>query len=135
MTTDALTEAARPRFLADEGFNRAITEGLRRRYPDMDLLMLQEAHLLHTPDPQLLLVAQQFDRVLLTHDARTMPGFFYNLLGRLPPGEHHPGVLLVPQETAIGVASSGSLKSGKRAITRSGVMHSPGCRFERDSAG
>ncbi len=104
MTTDALTEAPRPRFLADEGFNRAITDGLRRRYPTMDLLTLQEAHLLNIPDPELLLVAQQLDRVLLTHDVRTMPGFFYDLLGRLPHGEHHPGVLLVPQETAIGEA-------------------------------
>lgn len=97
-------EVERPRFLTDEGFNMAITEGLRHRYPQIDLLTLQEAHLLHTPDPQLLVIAQKLDRVLLTHDSRTMPGYFYDLLGQLPSGEPHPGVLLVPQETAIGVA-------------------------------
>lgn len=101
--TGALSEKERPRFLTDEEFNMAITDGLRRHYPQMDLLTLQEAHLLHVPDPQLLAVAKQLDRVLLTHDGRTMPSHFYDLLGQLPPGEHHPGVLLAPQETAIGV--------------------------------
>lgn len=50
------------------------------------------------------MIAQKLDRVLLTHDSRTMPGCFSDLLGQLPSGEPHPGVLLVPQETAIGVA-------------------------------
>lgn len=102
--TSAFRDEGRPRFLTDEGFNMAITNGLRQHYPQMDLITLQEARLLHMSDPHLLMLAKQLNRVLLTHDSRTMPGHFYDLLGQLQPGEHDPGVLLIPQETAVGVA-------------------------------
>lgn len=63
----------RPRFLTDEGFNMEITVGLRRHYPDMDLLTVQEARLLHESDPQLLLETRHLNRILLSHDSHTIP--------------------------------------------------------------
>jgi hypothetical protein len=42
------------------------------------------------------------DRILLSHDKRTMPSHFYALLANLGSDEHSPGVLLVPQRLAIG---------------------------------
>lgn len=65
-----------PRFLTDEDFNMDVTEGLRLLYPQMDVQTVQEVGLLHVPDLQLLLEAQRMDRILLTHDGRTMPGHF-----------------------------------------------------------
>jgi len=93
-------DEARPRFLTDEGFNMDVTNGLRRRYPAMDLLTAQEAGLLHAPDPRLLEEALRLDRILLSHDAHTMPTHFYDLLARQSPGGHLPGVLLVAPEAA-----------------------------------
>lgn len=93
-----------PRFLTDEDFNMGVTEGLRLHYPQMDVRTVQEANLLHVPDPQLLLEAQSMGRILLTHDGRTMPGHFYELLSKLASAEHLPGVILVPQHTDVGIA-------------------------------
>lgn len=93
-----------PRFLTDEGFNRRVTAGLRRAYPQMDILTLQEAGLLQVSDVRLLEESLRLDRILLSHDIRTMPGHFYNLLSQLPSGEYLPGVLLVAQEAPIAQA-------------------------------
>lgn len=100
----SITDDERPRFLTDEGFNMDVTTGLRRGYPAMDLMTVQEAGLLRAPDPRLLEEARRLDRILLSHDVHTMPGHFYDLLARMPPGEHLPGVLLVAQEASIGNA-------------------------------
>lgn len=94
----------RPRFLTDEDFNMDVTEGLRLHDPQMDVRTVQEAGLLHVPDPQLLREAQRIGRILLSHDGRTMPGHFYDLLSQLAADERHPGVILVPQDTAVGTA-------------------------------
>lgn len=94
----------RPRFLTDEDFNMHVTEGLRLHYPEMEVTTDGDAGLLHISDPELLVEAQKMSRILLTHDGRTMPGHFYKLPSQLAPDEHHPGVILMPQETPIGTA-------------------------------
>lgn len=94
----------RPRFLADEGFNMGVTTGLRRAYPEIDLLTVQEVGLAHASDPQILEGTRQLDRILLSHDVHTMPSHFYVLLDQLPPGDHLPGVLLIAQQVPIGKA-------------------------------
>lgn len=72
-----ITDEERPRFLTDEGFNMEIATGLRRIYPTMDILTAQEAGLLHAPDSQILEETRQLDRILLSHDVHTMPGYFF----------------------------------------------------------
>src|SRR5262249_19678956 len=57
-TSDEITEPP-PRFLADEGFNMDVTLGLRRRYPAMDIMTVQEAGLLHVDDRALLQATQR----------------------------------------------------------------------------
>ncbi|MGO8947396.1 MAG: DUF5615 family PIN-like protein [Ktedonobacterales bacterium] len=99
-----ITDEERPRFLADEGFNMDVTTGLRLRYSGIDLLTVQEAGLLHALDPQLLEAARQLDRILLSHDVHTLPGYYYALLSQLSQDEHLPGILLVVQEAPIGQA-------------------------------
>ena len=93
-----------PRFLADEDFNMDITKGLRRRYPALDIVTVQEAGLVHAPDQLVLAEARRLDRVLLSHDVHTMPGHFYQALSQLTADEHLPGVLFLAQDAPIGAA-------------------------------
>ncbi len=81
-----------------------ITLGLRRRYPAMDIMTVQEADLLHADDRVLLQATQRLDRILLSHDTHTMRDHFYAVLAQQPAGSHLPGVLLVAQEAPIGQA-------------------------------
>lgn len=100
----AITDDARPRFLADEGFNQDVTAGLRHRYPEIDIVTVQEFGLSRAGDPQVLEAARQLDRIVLSHDVHTMSGHFFALLTQLAEGEHLPGMLLVAQRAPVGNA-------------------------------
>ena len=93
-----------PRFLADANFNHRIVIGLRRLAPNADVITAQEIGLAQLPDPDLLAEALRLDRILLTHDINTIPMHFDAFLQTLLAGEHSPGVLLVAQGLAIGIA-------------------------------
>jgi hypothetical protein len=43
------------------------------------------------------------DRIVLTHDINSMPGFFHALLEGLAQGAHAPGIFVVAQQVPIGV--------------------------------
>lgn len=104
MSASSGASTAPPRFLTDTNFNQRILAGFRRRAPDADIITVQSVGLQAVPDPQLLEEAKAGDRILLTHDVNTMPNYFYELLARLPQGEHSPGVMIVAQEAPIGDA-------------------------------
>lgn len=89
------------RFLADEDFRHSIVDGLRQREPALDIITVNDVGLLHRSDPDVLAYAADHDRVLLTHDERTMPGHLSDLLAA---GRHSPGVIIVDQELATGRA-------------------------------
>ncbi len=61
--------------LADENFNGRIQMGLRPRLPDVDLVSVQELGMRQVDDPEILERAAQERRIVLTHDANTVPGF------------------------------------------------------------
>ncbi len=86
------------RFLTDEDFDGRIVRGLRRRLPDLDLLRIQEAGLRAVHDRTVLEYAAKSDRVLLTHDIRTMSPY---ALDRIAQNLPTPGVILVPQDYPI----------------------------------
>ena len=104
MIADASAQEDKPRFLADMNFNARIVVGLRRIIPGTDLITAQNAGFQKTPDPELLAEARRLNRILLTHDINTMPGHFAHFLANLSENEHSPGVMLIAQELAIGVA-------------------------------
>ncbi|MGI8551200.1 MAG: DUF5615 family PIN-like protein [Dehalococcoidia bacterium] len=89
------------RLAADEDFHDAVVAGLRQRDPDLDLVRVQEAGLSGSPDPMILAWAAREGRVLLTHDAATMPGFAYQ---RIEQGLAMPGVFVLSQQVSIGTA-------------------------------
>ena len=88
-------------FLADENFNHVIIRGLLRREPDIKLLTVDELALRGWSDPALLQWAAEHERVLLTHDLQTLPGFAYQ---RVKTGLPMAGVVEVPQELPLAVA-------------------------------
>ncbi|HEY7340850.1 MAG TPA: hypothetical protein VH591_08215 [Ktedonobacterales bacterium] len=106
MSLTPIAESDRPRFLADENFNGHIVAGLRRVYPELDLLTFAEANIVKgLSDPELIEETAELGRILLTHDKRTMPDHFADTLARtLPLGLHLPGVLLLSRTMAIGAA-------------------------------
>jgi predicted nuclease of predicted toxin-antitoxin system len=89
------------RFLVDQNFNEHTVEGLSLRDPSLDLLRVREVGLASAPDPTILEWAAANDRVLLTHDRRTIPPFAY---ARVAAGQPMPGVFLVSDDMPIGQA-------------------------------
>ena len=90
-----------PRFLADENFNNALLRALLRRLPDLDVVRAQDLALAGAADPDLLAWAADAGRILLTHDARTIPGFAY---ARVRAGLPLPGVVVVTATADLGAA-------------------------------
>ncbi len=87
------------RFLADENFDNDILRGLADRYPDFDVIRVQDSEVYHADDPTLLAWAAKEERILLTHDARTVPKYAYD---RVKAGLAMPGVIEVRRGLPIG---------------------------------
>jgi hypothetical protein len=89
------------RFLTDEDFDGRIVRGLRRHYPEIDLLRIQDAGLRTHHDRFILDNAAEMKRVLLSHDVRTMYTYALERISRSQP---MPGVILVDQNYPIRTA-------------------------------
>ena len=86
-------------FLADEDLHAGLIDGLQSREPAIDILDVKRSGLRGTPDPVLLELAAQQNRILITHDRGTMSRYF---LERLSAGKPNSGIFIVPQGSAIG---------------------------------
>jgi hypothetical protein len=89
------------RFLADEDLNGHIIRGLLRAIPEIDLMSVDELGLLSATDAAVLAVAAEHQRIVITHDAKTMPR---HAVERLNAGEPMPGLIVCPQRVSVGVA-------------------------------
>ncbi len=89
------------RFLTDENFNFHILNGVRRRLPSLDILRIQDAGLRTFRDPLILEYASSENRIVLSHDIRTMETY---ALARLNADKSMTGLLLIHQHLPIGVA-------------------------------
>jgi len=85
------------RFLADASLRQAIVSGLVRLEPAVDFTSAISARLAGVDDPEVLAVAAREERILVTHDLKSMPRHFARFL------EHSqsPGVILISQKTAV----------------------------------
>jgi hypothetical protein len=85
---------ASPRFLFDADVPGPLTQALRQHQPTMDILCSGEpgAPPRRTPDPLVLLAAENMQRLLLTGDRSTMTG---HLQDHYDAGHHTWGVLLM----------------------------------------
>ena len=92
------------RFQTDADFDRRIVRATLRREPAIDLQLATAARggvgLRGIPDAQVLAVAAQEGRMLLSHDHHTMPRHF----GDFITTQASPGVIIMPQRMLISVA-------------------------------
>src|SRR5215472_8510478 len=86
------------RFLADASLHDGIVSGCIRREPAMDFLSANDAGLEGVADPDVLALAAQQERVVVTSDLKTMPRHFGDFLEAYG---HCPGVFLVKQGTPL----------------------------------
>jgi Domain of unknown function (DUF5615) len=86
------------RLLADENFNHDLIRGVLRRLPSLDLIRVQDAGLREADDPAILEWAAHERRLVLTHDANTMPAFAYDRIRRK---EAMPGMFVVSQQAGL----------------------------------
>ena len=96
------------RFQADADLRRSIVLGVRRREPVIDFRDAHEAGLRGLTDEQVLELAARHNRVLVSHDQKTMPQHF----ARFVASSTSPGLLIIPQRMPIGLAIEGILLIG-----------------------
>jgi predicted nuclease of predicted toxin-antitoxin system len=89
----------RPKFLADENFNQAIVDGLLRRELAIDLLAASDSGIAGLSDPEVLQIAAEARRIVLSHDRRTMAYFDRFIEQRMSSG-----LLVLSQRLDIGDA-------------------------------
>ena len=89
----------KPRFQADNDLRSAIRTGVLRREPSIDFQSARSARLDGLPDLEVLGLAAQQGRILISHDENSMPGYFRDFLAS---GNHSPGIIIVPQDRPIG---------------------------------
>jgi len=86
------------RLLIDANFNQRILCGLRLRVPLLDVVIVQDTAMQGLQDPLLLQEAAVLQRVLVTHDLKTVPRHAY---ARVAAGESMPGIMAVPHVAPV----------------------------------
>ena len=85
------------RFQADADLKQAILTGTLRRQPDIDFQSANAAGLEGKKDREVLAIAAQDGRVLVSHDQRTMPAEFGNFI----MSQTSSGVLILSQKLPV----------------------------------
>ncbi|MEH2448751.1 MAG: DUF5615 family PIN-like protein [Nostoc sp.] len=88
------------RFQADADLKQAIVTGTVRRQPNLDFQSAYAAGLEGKKDSEVLAIAAQDSRVLVTHDRKTMPAEF----GQFIMSQTSCGVLVLSQNLSISEA-------------------------------
>lgn len=91
------------RFLADENFNNDILRGIRKALGEsvfrFDVVRVQDTDVYQKDDVAVLAWAAKEQRILLTHDAKTMPRPAYE---RIKANQPMPGVFIIDNLAPIG---------------------------------
>ena len=80
-------------FQADNDLKRAILNGVKRRQPAIDFQTAEDAQLDGLSDEEVLRLAADEGRILVSHDHRTMPVHFANFIAT----QESAGVILIAQ--------------------------------------
>jgi hypothetical protein len=86
-------------FQADADLKHVIVKAVVRREPTIDFQSAQAANLVSLDDEEVLAIAAGQNRVLVTHDRRTMPDHFAEFVAK----QVSSGVIVVPQNLAVAV--------------------------------
>lgn len=85
------------RFQADADLNQAIVTGIIRRAPEVDFETANASNLSGLSDLEILAFAAQADRVLVSHEQRTMLKYFAEFVAT----QTSSGVIIVSQSLPI----------------------------------
>jgi len=88
-----------PPLVADENLDNAIIRGLRHKYPQIDIVRVQDIGLSGATDPVILEWAAESGRILVTHDVSTITRHAYD---RVREGKLMAGVVIVSLDAGIG---------------------------------
>jgi predicted nuclease of predicted toxin-antitoxin system len=88
------------RFQADADLDGRILRGLRRSAPEIDIRTAADAGLAGLEDPEVLRIAGDSGRILVSQDRRTMPGHF----ARFSDTVQSPGLILLREATPVATA-------------------------------
>ena len=80
------------RLTSDADFNGVLYRALLRRQPDLDIVRTQDVGLRTAKDTEILAWAASQDRIVLTHDRKTMTKFAFD---RIMAGLPMPGVFVL----------------------------------------
>ena len=87
------------KFAADENFDNRVLRGLLRHHPDLDIVRIQDTNLAGATDPVVLAWAAEEERILLTHDQKTVPRYAYE---RMSAQKSVAGVIVVSDWLSVG---------------------------------
>jgi hypothetical protein len=85
------------RYQADADLNQAIVTGVLRREPTIDFQTAFSAGLEGVKDPEVLAIAAQQERILVSHDRKTMPLEFAEFI----INNQSSGVIIVSRKLPI----------------------------------
>ncbi len=86
------------RLLIDQDLDHVILRGLLLRVPNLDVITAHQVGLSNASDPELLAWAAEHERVVVTHDRRTMP---YYAASRIARAEKVAGIIIVSRQLPI----------------------------------
>ena len=86
------------RLLLDQDFDQDISRGLLQRIPELDLVTALDVGLSDATDTELIAWASAENRLILTHDRRTMPNHAAN---QMATGEDVAGIIVAPRRLPI----------------------------------
>ena len=92
-------------FQADADLHPGIGRGLIRREPSIDFRSAPGVIAAGTPDPEVVRIAAEAQRVLVSRDVGTMPDHFNDFIAQ----HDSPGLVLIPPGRTIGAAIEGLL--------------------------
>ena len=86
------------RLLIDQDLDHVILRGLLLRVPNLDVVTAHQAGLSNASDPEVLARAAEQERILVTHDRRTMP---YHAASRMARAEKVAGIIVVSRQLPV----------------------------------
>lgn len=89
------------RFLADENLKQSIIDGLKSSSEKLDIARVVDVGLTQTDDRSILEWASQENRIMITHDFKTMIGFAHDRVVESLP---MPGLIAINIDLPVGQA-------------------------------
>ena len=86
------------RLLIDQDLDHSILRGLLLRVSNLDVVTAHQVGLSNASDPEVLAWAAKQERIIVTHDRRTMP---YHATSRIARAEKVAGMVVVSKQLPI----------------------------------